>query len=90
MSTWQKRLHADVDLQAALDAADDGALDDLVALARSRDLVPDAHLVGLLFREDDHAGVVLTALEQHFHGVAGLEGGLALGVGELADGNLSF
>ena len=34
MSTWragQERLHADVDLQAALDPADDRAFDDLVA-----------------------------------------------------------
>ena len=76
MSTWragQERLHADVDGEAALHAADDGALDDLVALAGGADLVPDAHLVGLLLGEDDHAGVVLAALEEHLDGVAGLD-----------------
>ena len=56
----------------------------------ARDLVPDAHLVGLLLGEDDHAGVVLTALEEDLDGVAGLDGDFAARVGELGDGDLAF
>src|SRR5207302_6761764 len=78
----EERLHADVDGEAALDATDDGALDELVALARGGDLVPDAHLDGLLLGTDGHARVVLARLEQHFHGVAHLDVGLAVGEAE--------
>src|SRR5262249_7366815 len=74
----QERLDADVDAQTALDPADDGSLDELVALARGGDLVPDAHLVGLLLGEDDHARVVLARLEQHIDGVPNLDVGLAV------------
>src|SRR5207248_677620 len=86
----KKSFDADVDRKAAFDPPDDGALDELVALARGRDLVPDSHLVGLLLGEDDHARVVLARLEQHFHGVAHLDVGLAVGEAELLDGNLAL
>ena len=49
----QERLDADVDRQAALDARDDDAVDQLVALGGGRDVVPHAELVGLLLGDDD-------------------------------------
>src|SRR5512138_42131 len=78
----EERLDADVDGEATLHAADDHALDELVALARGGDLVPDAHLVGLLLGEDDHARVVLTGLDEHRDLVADLDRGLAAGRGD--------
>src|SRR6266481_5080723 len=86
----EERLHADVDGEAALHAPDDGSLDELVALARGGDLVPDAHLVGLLLGEDDHARVVLARLEQHLDLVAGLDVGLAVDQAEFLDRHLAF
>jgi len=88
LAARQERLDADVDAQPALDPADDGALDDLVALTGRADLVPDAHLVGLLLGEDDHARVVLARLEENVDRIAFLDGHLALGVGELGDRDL--
>src|SRR5262245_26382772 len=90
LAARKERLHADVDAEAALDPAHDDALDDLVPLAGGGDLVPDAHLVGLLLGEDDHAGIVLAALEEHLHRVAVLDGDFAARIGELRDGNLTF
>src|SRR5712664_1078081 len=90
LRTRQERLHPDVDGEAALHPADDGALDELVALARGRDLVPDAHLVGLLLGEDDHPGIVLTGLQEHVDLVADFDVGLALEKAELLDGDLAF
>ena len=62
----EERLHAaaDGDREAALHALADGAFDELVALARGADLVPDLHLVGLLLGEGDQAVVVLAALDE--------------------------
>src|SRR5205823_182949 len=90
LRTRQERLHTDVDGEAALHPPDDGALDELVALARGGDLVPDAHLVGLLLGEDDHPGVVLAGLEEHVDLVADLDVGLALDEAELLDRNLAL
>src|SRR5207248_2352694 len=42
LRSGQECLDADVDGEAALHPSDDGALDELVAFARGRDLVPDA------------------------------------------------
>src|SRR2546428_495135 len=86
----EERLHPDVDREPALHAPDDGPLDELVALARGGDLVPDAHLVSLLLGEDDHARVVLARLEQHLHRIAHLHVGLAVDEPELLDGNLAL
>src|SRR5439155_7633922 len=90
LGAGEERFHPDVDGEPTLHASDDGPLDELVALARGGDLVPDAHLVGLLLGEDDHARVVLARLEQHLHGVAHLHVGLALDQAELLDGNLAL
>ena len=69
----QKRLEADVDREAALDAGDDLALDDLVVLVRPADLVPYLDAVGLLLREGDEAVVVLALLDEDLHAVSGAE-----------------
>ena len=92
-STWragQERLHAaaDGDRQAALHALADGPFDELVALARGRDLIPHLHLVRLLLGKRDQAVVVLAALDVDVDLVAGLDGDLARWrVGELAQGD---
>ena len=74
----EERLHAaaDGDREAALHALADGAFDELVALARARDLIPDLHLVGLLLGKRDEAVVVLAALDEDVDLVAGLDGDL--------------
>ena len=64
---------------AALDLANQRALDRRPALVRFADLFPDPKEVGLLLRQDHHPVVVLEALEQDLHLVAGREG---LGVPE--------
>ncbi len=68
----QERAHADVDREAALDALDDAADDDLALGVGLLDLVPDLHLLGFFAREDDVAFAILGALEQHVDDVAGL------------------
>ena len=72
----QERRHADVDLEAALDAIDHAAQDRLARFEGALDVVPDLHLLGLLFREDHVAVVVLGALEEDFDPVADLHGQL--------------
>ncbi len=52
--------------------------DELVALARGRDLVPDLHLVRLLLGKHDQAVVVFAALDVDVDLVAGLDRDLAL------------
>jgi hypothetical protein len=85
----EERLHAaaDRDREATLHALADGPLDELLALARGGDLVPDLHPVGLLFGDGDQAVVVLAALDEDVDLVAGLHGRLTLRVGELAQGD---
>ena len=90
LGAGEEGLDADVDGEAALDATDDGAFDDLVALARGRDLVPHLHLVGLLLGEDAHPGLVLTRLEEHLDLVTFLDGDLTLVGGELRERDLAL
>ena len=68
----QERADADVDREAALDALDDAADDDLALGVGLLDLVPDLHLLGFFAREDDVAFAIFGALEQHVDDVAGL------------------
>ena len=83
----QERADADVDGEAALDALDDAADDDLALGVGLLDLVPDLHLLGFFAREHDVAFAVFGALEQHVDDVAGLHGDLAGFVHELVDGD---
>ena len=66
----QKCFDADVHHQSAFDDGFHFALDQAVAGKNAGDLVPVLAISGFLFREHDHAFVVLEALEQHFHFVA--------------------
>ena len=69
----QESFDADVDHQATFDDGFDLALDQSVAGKNLGDLVPVLTIGGLLLREDDHAFVVLEALEEHFDFVADFE-----------------
>ena len=86
----QERADADVDGEAALDALDDAADDDLALGVGLLDLVPDLHLLGFFAREDDVAFAIFGALEQHVDDVAGLHGDLAVLVEELVDRDDAF
>ncbi len=92
LGAGQERLHAatDGDREAALHALADGPFDELVALARGRDLIPDLHLVRFLLGKHDEPVVVLATLDVDVHLIAGLDRGLSLGVGELAEGDDAF
>ena len=86
----QERADADVHGEAALDALDDAADDDLPVGVGLLDLVPDLHLLGLLARQHDVAFTILGALEQHVDGVARLHGDVAVLVEELVDRDETF
>ena len=86
----QERADADVDGEAALDALDDAADDDLALGVGLLDLVPDLHLLGFFAREDDVAFAIFGALEQHVDDVAGLHGDLAVLVEELVERDDAF
>ena len=76
MSTWragQERLDADVEHEAALDHGLDLAGDESAVVENLDDLFPVLLLRGLFLGEDDHALVVLEALEQHFDFAADFE-----------------
>ena len=86
----QERAHADVHGEAALDALDDAADDDLAVGVGLLDLVPDLHLLGLLARQHDVAFTILGALEQHVDHVARLHGDVAVFVEELVNLDEAF
>src|SRR5690606_30458415 len=87
LAAGQKRPHADVHGEAALDALDYAADHDLLLGERALDLVPDLHLLGLLARQHDMAFPVLGPLEQHVDDVARLHRDLAVLVEEFLDGD---
>ena len=68
----QKGLHADVDGEAALDAADDGAHDRGLVVGGLLNGVPHAEALGLLVA-DEIAAFGLFALDDHVDHFAGLE-----------------
>ncbi len=70
----QKRLHADVDQQPALDHGLDLAGDGAAFVANGEDLVPVLLELGLFLGEDDHALLVLELLDQDIDFVADLDG----------------
>src|SRR4051794_1264480 len=72
LRAWQERAHADVDREAALDALDDAADDDLALGVGFLDLVPNLHLLGFFAREDDIPFPIFGALEQDIDDVPGL------------------
>src|SRR5450432_2232459 len=78
----QEGLHApaDGDRQATLHAGADGSLDELVALARPRDLVPHLEAVGFFLGEDAKTVVILAGLEEHVDLVALLDADGAVGL----------
>ncbi len=61
----QEDVHADIDQQASFDLARDLAFDDVALVVAGDDHFPGAHPVRLLPRQDDLAGLVLHALQQH-------------------------
>ena len=88
----KERFHAAADGhgEAALHALRDRAFDQLVALARGADLVPDLELVGLLLGEDDEAVLVLLGFDQDVDGIAGGRRDVAFGVDELVKRDDAF
>ena len=86
----QKRRHADIDLQAALDLAEDHALDRDFVLERPLELAPDLELLRLGVREDDRAVLGLGALEIDVDLVAFPDHDVALVVEELGERHLAL
>src|SRR5690606_17936228 len=78
-------LHSTADRhgKAALHALRDGALNDLISLAGAGDLIPNLHLVGLLFGKRDQTVVAFTTFDEDVDLVAGIDVDFALGVDEL-------
>ena len=68
----QECLEADIDSEATLDAADDGACDRRFVVGSFFDCVPDAQALGPLVA-DQVAAFGLLALDDHVDDVAGLE-----------------
>ena len=62
----QKDRHADIDEQAALDPADDLALDDVAFLLRVDDVFPAADRVGLALAQQDQSAFRVRVFEQDF------------------------
>src|SRR5690606_10082056 len=74
LRSGQERVDAhQVHHHATLDLLHQGAFHRLVALVRLANLLPDAHKVGLLLREDDRALLVFEVLEEDLDLVADLE-----------------
>src|SRR6185503_10618503 len=70
----QERVDAhQVHHHTALDLLDQGAFHRLIVLVREADLLPHAHEVGFLLRQNDGAFLVLEVLEQDFDFVTRLE-----------------
>ena len=86
----QERADADVHREAALDALDDAADDDLALGIGLLDLVPDLHLLGFFAREHDVAVAIFGALEQHVDRVARLHGHFAALVEKFVDADDAF
>src|SRR5262249_31313192 len=86
----QERLDADVDGEATLDSLDDSAPHGRAGAKSLFDFVPDLHLLGFVFGQNDIAVLVLGALEKHVDAVAGLDEHIARKVGELSDWDDSF
>jgi hypothetical protein len=88
----QERLHAaaDGDRQAALHPRADRPFDQLVALARAGNLVPDLEAVCLLLGQHAQAVLVLPALQENVDLVALFDRDRAVGLRELVERDRSF
>jgi hypothetical protein len=80
LRTGQEGLHAaaDGDREAALYARADDAFDELVALARGRNLVPNLEAVRLLFGDNAKTVFVFAALQEDIDDVSNLDGHLSV------------
>jgi hypothetical protein len=72
---------------AALDATDAAALQDVQVVERALNLLPDAYEVGALARQDDIAVLVFDRLQKHLDHLADLQVG---SIGEFLDGHHAF
>jgi hypothetical protein len=86
--TGQERAHVlDLHREAALDAAGDDAVDDLLLVECFLEPRPGARPLGLLARQARFAGTVLHRIKCDLDGVAGLDLDLAAFVLELLEGD---
>ena len=91
MGAGQEGFHtADVHGVAALDAAHDVTLDDLIGLLHVLKLVEDLHALGFFKGERDGAFALVLANDVHVHRIAHLHGHVAGGIAEFARRNLTF
>ena len=81
---------AEIDGEAALDAAVDGAVDPLAAFEGALEAGPGFFAAGLFARQDDEAFAVLVALDIKLDDVAGLDFGLHARSGELLERHAAF
>ena len=88
LRSGQKRLEADVNRQAALDARNHHALNDLVPVIALADLVPNLDAVRLFLGEDNLAFAVLFFFQKNVHFFANLK--LASMIGEFIQINRPF
>ena len=88
LRSGKKRLQANVNRQAALDARENHALDDLVPVIALADLVPDFDAVRLFLGEDDLAFAVFLLFKKNIHFLANLK--LPSMVGEFVQINRPF
>ena len=81
---------AEIDGEAALDPAVDGAVDALLRFERTLEAGPRLFAAGLLARQDDGAVAVFVTLDIELDVVAGLDLGLLTGEAELLKRNAPF
>ena len=86
----QERRHADIDLQAALDLAQDDAFDWGFVLERLFKFTPDLELLGLGVGQRHRAVLGLSALEKNIDLVAFLDRDIAVVIQELGERHLAF
>src|SRR5206468_3424114 len=88
LAAGQERVHAhEVHDHPALDLLHQRAADGVILLMRFADLLPHAHEVGLLFRQDDGTFLIFEVLEEDFDLVTFLE---TFGILELVDRDRAF
>ena len=94
MSTWltgqERHGAAEIDGEAALDAAVDGAVDALLGLERLFQVGPGFLAPRLFARQHDGAVAVLVALDIQLDGVAGLDFRLGAGRAEFLERDAAF